>query len=234
MKLPFVIFVAFAWLVASGASLFAQTAPDLSGHWTGALQAQGQQLVFEIDFIRTQSGDVAGAVSMPVQHIRNLPLHVAVDGRSIQFYARRDQVFRGEVAPDGASMSGEFAADSMTLAYTLTRTGDSTFEGPARSPAVTQALEGFWNGAVESDGRSRSVTLSIENHPDGTSTGTIVNVDQGGLELPVTITERAAQVTLTVTVLDASFAGALTETGVLTGAWKEGERSIPVIFRRAK
>jgi len=232
MKASVVAIITSAAFLAFAPSLCAQAPVDPSGHWNGVLEAQGQQFPFEIDFARNAQGELAGAVTIPVQHIKGLPLHVSVDGKSVQFYARRDQVFRGEVSPDGQTISGEFAAEMMTLTYMLTRTGESRFEGPARSPAVTKTLEGNWNGVVDPAGKATTVALRIANGADGTSTGSLINVDQGGLELPVTIAQQASKVVLTVTVLDASFSGELTASGELAGTWKEGERSIPVTFRR--
>ncbi len=220
-----------AMVMASAPPASAQASVDPTGHWNGVLEAQGQQFAFDIDFAKNADGAFAGAVTIPAQHIKGLPLRVSVDGRTIQFYARRDQVFRGEFAADGKSISGEFAAEGMTLPYTLTRTGDSQFAGPVKSPAVTGALEGTWNGIVDPGGRSAPVTLTITNQPDGMSTGVLVN--ETGLELPITIAEAAPKVTLTVTVLDASFAGELGMDGELVGTWTEGERKIPVTFKRA-
>lgn len=232
MRSSFVGMVSSIMLIAFASPARTQTALDPSGHWNGVLEAQGQQFSFEIDFERNAQGELAGAVTIPVQHIKALPLHVSIDGNTIQFYARRDQVFRGEASPDGKSISGEFAAEMMTLTYKLTRTGESRLEAPARSPSVTKALEGTWNGVVDPAGKATNVGLKITNHTDGTSTGSLINVDQGGLELPVTIAQQASNVVLTVTVLDASFSGELTAAGDLAGTWKEGERSIPLTFRR--
>ncbi|HEY7287239.1 MAG TPA: hypothetical protein VH497_17440 [Vicinamibacterales bacterium] len=233
MRLSFIAIVASALLMVCASPLRAQTT-DPSGHWTGALEAQGQQFAFEIDIAKDAGGGFAGAVTIPVQHIKGLPLHVGVEGKSIQFYARRDQVFRGELSADGKSITGEFAAEAMTLTYTLTRTGDATVPGPAKSPAVTKALEGVWTGVVEPGGRSAAVTLTIANHPDGTATGLLVNDSQGGLQLPVTIVQDASRVALSVTVLDGTFTGELSAAGELSGMWKEGEKAIPVTFTRAR
>jgi len=233
MKLSFLAIVTSALMLCGALPVRAQSA-DPSGHWTGALAAQGQQFAFEIDIAKAATGGFAGAVTIPVQHISGLPLHVSVDGRSIQFYARRDQVFRGELSQDGKSIAGELAAEAMTLTYTLSRTGDAKLAGPVKSPAVTGALEGVWTGVVEPGGRSATVTLRIANHPDGTATGSLVNDSQGGLELPLAIVQDASRVTLSVTVLEGSFSGELTAAGELSGTWKEGEKTIPVTFTRVR
>jgi hypothetical protein len=225
--------VASAVMLAPGARAWAQAA-DPSGHWAGVLEAQGQQFSFDVDVAKNATGEFTGAVTIPVQRITGLPLHVSVDGKSVRFYARRDQVFRGDLSSDGKSIAGEFTAETTTLTYRLTRTGDAQLAGPAKSPAVTSSLVGVWNGVVEPGGRSASVTLTIANHADGTSTGLLVNDSQGGLELPLTISQAESRVALNVTVLEASFAGELGPAGDLTGTWKEGERTIPVTFTRAR
>jgi hypothetical protein len=233
MKRAVFAVVMSAMMLAPGAQAWAQT-PDPSGHWAGVLEAQGQQFAFDIDVAKNATGEFTGAVTIPVQGIMGLPLHVSVDGKSVQFYARRDQIFRGELSADGKSIAGEFSAETTTLTYRLTRTGDARLVGPATSPAVTSSLVGVWTGVVEPGGRSASVTLTIANHADGTSTGLLVNDSQGGLELPLTISQAASKVAMNVTVLDASFVGELGPAGDLTGTWKEGERTIPVTFTRAR
>src|SRR5262245_57980306 len=88
-------------LMMSAGAASAYPSVDPPGHWAGVLEAQGQQFTFDIDFMKNAAGAFTGAVTIPAQHIKGLPLRVAIDGRSIQFYARRDQIFRGDFAADG-------------------------------------------------------------------------------------------------------------------------------------
>ena len=74
----------------------------------------------------------------------------------------------------------------------------------------------------------------MTNHADGTSTGALVNRGEGGLEIPVRITQDGARVTLDVPALGGSYAGTLNENATeLTGTYSQGGRSAPLIFKHA-
>jgi hypothetical protein len=159
---------------------------------------------------------------------------VAVAGKSISFHARRDQTMSGDLSEDGKSISGTYALEGVTLPFLLTRTGDARMEPPVRSASIGREFEGTWNGTLDVDGGLR-LMLKMSNHSDGTATGSIVNVDQGGLEIPVAIAQQGTTVTLTSTVVAGSFSGALNAGGTeLAGAWTQGPASLPLTFRLAK
>ena len=73
----------------------------------------------------------------------------------------------------------------------------------------------------------------MSNHPDGTSTGSLVSLDEGELQVPVTITEAAPRLTLELKPVGSSYAGALTKEGTeLVGTFRHGTFSAPLTFRR--
>ena len=72
------------------------------------------------------------------------------------------------------------------------------------------------------------------NQPDGTATGAIVNIDQGGLTLPVAIAQQGANLTLELKAVGGSYSGALNAAGTeLVGTYTQGPRAVPLTFRRA-
>ena len=57
-----------------------------------------------------------------------------------------------------------------------------------------------------------------------------------GLEIPITtITQKASSVTLDVTTVGGSYAGALNAEGTeLAGTWTQGSATLPLTFRRTR
>jgi hypothetical protein len=210
----------------------AQSLADPSGHWEGAVPGMAR---FEIDLARNAAGEFIGTISLPDEHLKGLPLlSVSVDGIAVSFSARGDQPFQGALADGGKSMTGELIVEGFSLPLMLTRTGDARLEPPQTSPAIGRELEASWNGTLEAEGRPYRLVLKLSNQPDGTSTGAIVNLDQGGLTLPITIAQRGRAVTLNVSVIGASYSGLLNaEATELAGTFTQGARTAPLTFTRA-
>jgi hypothetical protein len=216
---------------------YAQNAPaiDPSGHWQGAVELpSGPAIGFEVDFRRDAAGGLSGSVSIPAQRISGLPLlKVAVDGASITFYARADQTLGATLSADGASMTGEFVTANGSAPFTLARQGEARPDPAPTSPRISKELEGDWSAALDVNGVHMGLELRLANQPDGTATGRLVNISQGGLQLPLLVAQTASSVTLESTAVPGSFAGALDAAGTeLTGTWTEGAAAVPVTFRR--
>ena len=77
--------------------------------------------------------------------------------------------------------------------------------------------------------------LRMVNHPDGTSTGVVINLDGGDIEIPVSaIKQNAANVIVEIPAVGGSYSGTLNADGSeLAGAWTERAFSAPLAFRRA-
>jgi len=223
---------ALALLLA--APLAARTAVDPSGHWEGALQAPAMQVPFAIDLARNEQGQLAGTITLPTERITGLPLlKVTVDGATISFEARADQPMSGTLSADGTTISGDYSAPGATVPFTLTRRGAATINLPVTSPAIAERLAGTWNAAIAAAGVEAHVVLTLTNRADGRSIGHLVNLDQGGLRLPLAIAQDGDSVTLTSIAVPSTFTGALNAAGDLAGTFTQGTQSIPVTFHRA-
>jgi hypothetical protein len=220
--------------------LFAQTAADPSGHWEGTIRASGTDVPVEIDLAKNSKGELAGTFGQPVQHMKGLPLAgVSVNGTSVAFQikggAPGDRAFKGTLSADGITISGDFASRQVgTVPFTVTRTGDARIETTPTSAAIGKELEGNWTGTLEVNGMQIRLTLTTSNQPDGTSTGGLINVDEG-FELPITaIVQKASAVTFEVRAIGGAYSGALNPDGTeLIGAFTQGSQAAPITFRRA-
>jgi uncharacterized protein len=237
---PFTGILLAALLQFTAPSLFAQTAADPSGHWEGTILASGTAVPVEIDLAKNSNGEVAGTFGQPAQRLKGLPLAgVTVKGRSVAFQIKGsepgERAFTGTLSADGTTMSGDFTSRQVgTVAFTLTRTGDARIEAAPASAAIGKQLEGNWTGTLDVNGMQMRLALTTSNHPDGTATGGLVNVDER-LELPITaIVQKASAVSFDVRAIGGSFAGTLNSDGTeLIGAFTQGSQSAPMTFRRA-
>jgi hypothetical protein len=222
-----------ALLLGPAPALRAQTAVDPSGHWEGSIQIPDRELIVEVDLGKNARGELSGTIGNPAEHVSGIPLRtVTVDGRSLSFNARRDQPFTGTLSADGKSMSGDATVSGYDLPFSLSRKGDARITAPPRSAAIGKELEGRWNGTLDANGTSFRFVLALANQPDGTSTASLISLDEGELEVPLAITQQTSSVTL-VGVLG-SFAGALNTEGTeLAGTLTEGPASLPLTFLRA-
>ena len=93
---------------------------------------------------------------------------------------------------------------------------------PKNSP-IDKGLEGMWHGTLSLPGRNLRLVLRLSNEADGTSSGTITSVDQGGIEFPLGLTQKADSLTLNTPAIGGDFfAGALNANGELAGTFTQG------------
>ncbi len=226
-------------LLVAGPAL-AQTAVDPIGHWVGSIEAPDRSVSIAIDIARNGKDALAGAFSEPTQNINGLPLaSVTVAGRSIELVLKPGGsgggIFRGTLSADGQSIAGDFTTveGGFVIPFTMTRTGDAQIAPPPRSPAVTAALEGRWDGALAVGERRMRVVLQMTNHPDGTATGSIASLDGGGIEIPVAMSQKGASLIVEIPSVGTSWTGALNDAGTeLIGVWQQGSTSLPLTLKR--
>ncbi len=213
---------------------FAQPSIDPSGHWEGTGLVQNMSVPLQVDLVRGSDGRLSGTISVPGQRLKGLPLQtVAVEGTAIRFQAREDQPFSGKIADDGSSIAGEMTMNGAALPIALKRTGAAQIDPPPTSPAIGKALEGTWKGTLGTDGGLRLV-LTLVNHNDGTASGVLENLDEGGLHIPVAITEHGANVTIETSVVPGSFSGTMSDDGAtLKGTYRQDGAEWPLTFTRA-
>ena len=231
MYLPCRTSLVAAFLLLAAPFARAQAPVDPSGHWEGSVQIPGTELNIEVDLTKNSQGGITGTLGNSEQ--KGFPLTTAaIKGQSISFHARLDQPFEGVLSADGQSISGTATLEGFPLPFRLTRRGEPRIEAPARSAPISKELEGTWNGTLNV-GRGLRFVLTMSNHPDGTSTGSLVSLDEGELQVPVTITESAPGLTLELKPVGSSYAGVLNKDGTeLVGTFRQGTFSAPLTFRR--
>ena len=215
----------------------AQPAVDPSGHWEGTIQVPEMPVKVEVDLARNSRGDLSGTFTQ-TRRLNGLPLtNLAIDNRAVTFQIKGspagERLFKGDVSADGLSMTGTFAQAGYSIPFSLARTGDAKIAAPARSAQLGKALVGTWIGTLAVNGVQRQLVLTLANQPDGTSTGTFLNVEEG-LEIPIAaITQAASSVTLEIRAVAGGYTGVLNGEGTeLTGTLTQGSATLPLTFKK--
>ncbi len=220
--------VALLWFASTA---HAQAPIDPSAHWVGVVNTPTSQLDVEVAAARSSAGAFSGTVTMPGQRLVGLPLHqIDIDGASITFAARTDQRFVGIVAPDGQTLYGDLSFQGYAFPFTLMRMGPPRIEPPPVLGSVSKDLEGTWVGTVTAGGSEMHVVLKLENRSDNTSRGSLTNLDEGSLELPIAaLTETTTSVTVGFNVVEATYVGEFSsDRRALAGTWSQGGASVPL------
>src|SRR5262245_1208139 len=210
----------------------AQSTADLSGHWEGTVSLPNFQLPLAIDIARGEQGRFVGTLTNDAEGIAGLPLKtVTLDGRLVQFVIASgsgSQEYNGVLMSDGRTISGAFNVNGLSAPIDFTRTGDAEIDHQPRAP-IAKALEGSWNGALDGGCKSMRIVATLANHADGTSTGTVMNLDGGSVAIPIArIAQQGLDVTLEIKAVSGTYVGSITADGAaLAGTWTEKTFSAP-------
>ena len=223
-----------AFAAAGSAAPAPQAAPAPSGHWVGTITGPGLETAVDL----AMKGSVwQGTFSVPAQGVRGVPLaDLSVKGNAVSFAikgAPGDPRFTGTLSADGKTIDGTFTQGGANMALSLAWKGDAQFEVAQKSTPITKDLEGSWEGPLDVKGTILRLQLKLANAAGG-ATGTLVSVDQGGVEIPVaTVLQEGAKVKLLVTMISGTFEGEL-KGGELAGTWTQGQLAgLPLVFKRA-
>jgi hypothetical protein len=215
MRLTFRSLILALGALSAAAMLSAQTTPDPTGHWEGAIvPPSGEQLRVEFDLGRNNDGKLRGTINQPDQKVKGLPLSaVAIQGGLVTIDLRTSGggIFQADLAADNQSMSGVFASQFGPVPFKLARKGDAHFDAPPKNPAIGKELEGTWNGILDIEAGFRLV-LKMANLADGSSSASMASVDEG-LEIPATAKQEGTKLTLTLPMIGSTFTGDLNTAG---------------------
>ena len=221
-------------LLLSFAPVQAQPTADPSGHWEGAIQAPDRSVDVAVDLTRLAQGEFSGTISIPEQGVKGLPFRkVTMEGRQLTFEARTDQPFAGRMSADGKSIEGNLSVMGYSVPMNLTRTGPAQIGALEKNAPIREELEGTWKGTLSLAGDQFRIVLTMANQSDGTARATAIDVDEGGLQVPVAISEADSRVALQFKALGASFNGTLNvAANEMNGTYQHGEITAPLTFHR--
>jgi hypothetical protein len=223
-----------ALLLAGFFPLWAQNSPK--GHWSGSVDVPNQSLAMEIDLDQTADGWI-GSISIPAQNASGLPLEpITFEKGKCVFHIKDgpgDPTFTGALSADGQTLSGDFTQGPGTFPFHFRRTGDPKVEAPKSSPAVAKEFLGTWEGTLEAQ-QSLRLVLKMSNDDRGAK-ATLVSVDQGNVEIPVTtVKQDGTKLTLEVNMVGGVYEAELNkELSELNGTWTQGGDGLPLKLKKS-
>jgi hypothetical protein len=228
--------VVFVLALLSPSSSSAQ-AVDPSAHWVGAIDTPEMSMAIEIDLGKGTNGQFVATFAQPQQGVKGLPFSsVTVDGRAVRLVLKagpENSTFEGTLSPDGNELSGTASQAGMSAPFKLTRHGAARIVQAPKSAPIAKELEGTWSGALDVGGRQQRLIVTLTNHADGSSTGTVMSPDGSGVAIPAAITQGEATVTIDVPSVGAGFVGMLNGSGgELTGTWTQAQVTLPLTLKR--
>jgi len=157
------IFLLFLLLLASSSFLTAQSA--IVGHWEGAINIQGQELLIKVDF-KASADTLVATMDIPPQNAKNLSL------KNVRFQVPRAH-FELPAGPGLATFDGElkdniiagtFTQAGIVGSFTIQRVDFSKPHVVEEVPPKYKPIVGVWNGAIDimSTSLRMSVTFKIK------------------------------------------------------------------------
>ncbi len=217
----------------------AQTDP--AGHWEGRVTADnGRELTLTLDLAKNANSQWIASMGVPSENATGLVVtDVAVNDASVKFVAVELMMAKFDLAlMPGPTLKGTFTNRGGTTPIEFKRAGEAHVQLMAPSPAVSNDLEGDWEGTLAMpDGKGFQVLVHFKNQPDRTVEATLQNLTLGQGAVPLNDVRQSGQkVEFGVRVAHSSFQGLLNkEATVLDGQMThEGRPAMPLTLRKKK
>lgn len=224
----------FAFLGAA----WAQPGASPAGHWEGSIQVPNQAVDFSADLAKNPAGVWIGSLSIPMANAIGLPLtDISIQDNAVQF-AIADfpgkPAFEGRLSADGTEISGTATNPNGGIPFKLQRKGEANVKLPTPSTAMSADFEGTWNGTIDAGTAVLRVVVKLLRTADGTAGGSMISVDQGGQEIPMSsVTIQGKQLQFEIRTVGGTFRGTLGGNGEITGMFSQGAATLPVTLKRA-
>ncbi len=221
----------------------ADAAKTIVGYWEGIITAPRGELPFAIEFSAAGDNAWKGSAECLPQGVRNFAFEaIKVTGANVEFTLNGlpgDPHFKGQLAADGAAISGDMSQGDATLPFRLTRTTKPAPKPDAHAvPAKGEAgkgVAGQWRGSISPvPGVELRLQANFESGADGKLTGHLLSLDQRSPPISVeALTEKDGAVQFEVPRIRSGFQGKLnTDGSELAGEWTQGGRATPLVFKR--
>ncbi|MBS1856052.1 MAG: hypothetical protein JST11_11850 [Acidobacteria bacterium] len=141
-----------------------------------------------------------------------------------------EQTARALLEGDPSVKAKMFRGEVMPLRVVFERV-----ETAKASPAVSTALEGDWEGVIETGGGSIRAVVHFRNQPDQTVKATLDSPDQGAMGLALSdVVQKGSSIEFQFRTAKGAYKGELNKEGTLiTGQWTQGGAPVPLNLKKA-
>lgn len=106
---------------------------------------------------------------------------------------------------------------------------------PFASPAVSAPpdLAGIWQGVLKIGGIELRLVIKVSKTKDEQYTATLDSPDQGAKDIPASLVSFTnGDVKIEVKLISGVYAGKMSDDNTITGEWKQGPATLPLIMKR--
>jgi hypothetical protein len=214
----------------------AATAPSATGHWEGKIQIPEHELGITVDLAKSPKGLWIGSMSVLGATSIDVPLNgITVEDDAVRFQANLPAraSFEGRLSADAGSLAGTASNADGSAPFQLSRSGDANVKVPPASSSLPKEFEGAWEATLDVGGNVRRVGLKLAPADGGIATATLIAIDHGNLEIPVTtVTISDKQLQVEARAVSGTFRGTLGSEGNIAGEWAQGPDRFPLTFKR--
>ena len=227
--------LALTLLLAAATTAIAAEPPP-AGHWDGEITLPAGSLKIAVDLTKANDG-WSGTIDIPAQGLREFALSdVSVNGRKVAFKMPKipgDPTFAGTLSEDGTTLSGDFKQAGAELKFSLSKGEPKAKKKPEFVPG--EGLAGDWQGRIDAGVMKLRMILKVREE-GGELTGTMVSVDQGNAEIPMSDVKLDGKaVTFKAPKVGGTFEGKLNADGSqLEGKWSQAGQSLDLTAGRLK
>jgi hypothetical protein len=215
---------------------------DLQGYWKGATKIGTATLPVVFKFSEPTDGQFVAELDSPDQGAKNLVVSaVTYDNPTVHVeIGSVGGVYVGVLGNDKNQIKGTWSQGGVTLPLTIKRIDPRAdlAQGSALEAKKDYAytspndLTGHWKGALDVNGVVLHLALHVAKLPDGKLAGLLDSLDQGAIGIPANAVHFVApNAHLEWQTIAGVFDGKL-ENGNLTGTWRQGAQSFPLVFER--
>jgi hypothetical protein len=219
---------------------------DVQGYWTGTLKPGNTTLRLALKIAERADGTFRAAGDSLDQGASD------IEATAVTYHRPTLKIdfggiianFEGTVDENNRVITGNLVSNGHPLPLTLERAKPET--GAVVDPAIEAQkdysytgpndLPGHWQGTldVKQAGTKLRLAVNIAKMPDGKFSCTMVNLDQGGGEIPANNVQFIPpNLRLEWNAIGDSYNGKL-ENGKLTGAWRQGGGALPLVLERSR
>jgi hypothetical protein len=214
----------------------AQNAADPAGHWEGTIEMPRQAVSAAVDLAKGAQGGWIGTMSILGTPVLDVPLaQINVEGTKVRFKAALpdNPSFDGTLSAEADAIAGDASNSMGSVPFSLKRKGAANVKLPPPSSPLSKEFEGAWEGTLDAGGKLLRLSLKLAPAPDGTATATLVSLDQGSQEVPVTsVTIEQKELRFEARGVSGNYKGTLAANGEVAGEWAQGGGRMPLTLKR--
>lgn len=215
-------------------------AKDIRGYWKGSMEPfPGMNVTAALNIGRMDDGTFRATLDLLDQGAKDIPASSVSGGnKSAKLEWQGFQaVFDGKLDETGNTLAGNWLQRGRTNPVTFTRLEEPASLLPKNlsfEPEKGEDIRGFWMGTLESPNGKLRLAFKIGRAPDGAFGGSMVSLDQGRREIPMSSAKfEKPKVLLEWKGIRGKFDGTINKEGTaMEGKWEQFGNPMPLKLER--